>query len=165
MVKFQTPSYNTFWDMNYCLVEKLTDRQTDRKRRIRAHRAICTGGLNNEQTFSLQLSDSVYSWEYYGTSKVFTESLPENLKPAYRRCHVRQNTNGRADNVFTLRHIQLFYYSNQVLNLQCSWPNMFSELAWTNKPGIDPLIHWSTDPAMSGLTGSDVGSERARVRQ
>ncbi len=27
--------------------DRQTDRQTDRKRRIRAHRAICTGGLNN----------------------------------------------------------------------------------------------------------------------
>ncbi len=42
LTKFQIPNCNTFWDMNYFLVQS---RQTDRKRRIRTHRAICTGGL------------------------------------------------------------------------------------------------------------------------
>ncbi len=50
LLKFQAPSYNGFWDMNFYPVEswqtdRRTDRQTDRKRCIRAHRAICTGGL------------------------------------------------------------------------------------------------------------------------
>ena len=64
-----------------------------------------------------------------------------------------------AQNICTLWHIQLDYDSKQPLNLQCNWPSTLSELAWTNLP-IDPF----TDPAMSGLTGYDVGSERARVR-
>ncbi len=48
MVEFQIHSYNTFWDMNFYQVwqtDRLTDGQTGRKRCIRAHRAICTGGL------------------------------------------------------------------------------------------------------------------------
>ncbi len=28
VVKYQTPTYNTFWDMNYCLAWQ-TDRQTE----------------------------------------------------------------------------------------------------------------------------------------
>ncbi len=53
MVKFQIPNFNTFWDMNYFLLllvksrQQMTDRQTDRKLCIWAHRAICTGGLKN----------------------------------------------------------------------------------------------------------------------
>ncbi len=39
-----------------------------------------------KMTCSLQLSDSVYSWEYNTVGNVFTESLPGNLLPAYRRC-------------------------------------------------------------------------------
>ncbi len=46
--QFQTPTYNTFWDkfLKVWQTDGQTDRQTDRKRCIRAHRAICTGGLN-----------------------------------------------------------------------------------------------------------------------
>ncbi len=53
MVKFQIPNHNTFQDMNYYPMnyypvifgQVRTDRRTDRKRRTRAHRAKCTGGL------------------------------------------------------------------------------------------------------------------------
>ena len=44
---------------------------------------------SNKQTCSLQLSDSVYSWEYYRTGKVFTESLPENIMSVNRWCQTR----------------------------------------------------------------------------
>ena len=43
--------------------------------------------------------------------------------------------------------------SKQDLNLQWNWPNTFFELMRTT-----PSTHPPTDPAMSGLTGSDVGS-------
>ncbi len=54
MVKFQVPNSITFRDMNYYPVtdgrtDGQTDRQTDRKQCIRAHRAICTGGLKKMQ--------------------------------------------------------------------------------------------------------------------
>ena len=48
VVKFQIHSYNSIRDMNYYPVtDGQTDRQTDRKWCIWAHRAICTGGLKN----------------------------------------------------------------------------------------------------------------------
>ena len=58
VIKFQTPSYNGFWDMNFYPVESWqtdgrTDGQTDRKQCIRAHCAICTGGLNKGFTPAL----------------------------------------------------------------------------------------------------------------
>ncbi len=59
VVKFQVPIPNTSWDMNYFPLlfspefrsspdYRQTDRQTDRKRCIWAHRATCTGGLNKK---------------------------------------------------------------------------------------------------------------------
>ncbi len=50
VVKFQPPNYNTFGDMNYFLrlFYEFSRRQTtDRKWRIWAHCANCTGGLKN----------------------------------------------------------------------------------------------------------------------
>ncbi len=55
---FQTHTYS--WDMNYCPVWILVmwQRQTDRKWRIWAHRAICTSGLKNQKEEKSQISVS-----------------------------------------------------------------------------------------------------------
>ncbi len=50
-VQFQTPTYNTFWDMNFY-------GRTDRKRCIRAHRAIRTGA----PPYGNGLMTGDYSW-------------------------------------------------------------------------------------------------------
>ena len=66
MIKFQVPTSNTFWDMNYylrLLVQsgRQTDRQqTDRKQCIWAHRANCTGGLKNEIHFRVKFTLFIY---------------------------------------------------------------------------------------------------------
>ncbi len=44
VVKFQTPSYNTFQDMNFCLVWISVKLQIDRKWCIWAHRAYAQVG-------------------------------------------------------------------------------------------------------------------------
>ncbi len=60
-----------------------------------------------------------------------------------------------AQNFFTLGHIKLDHDTKKNLNLQWNGSNTFSEVARTN-----PASHLP----MTGLTGSDAGSERARVR-
>ena len=48
VAKFHVATCNTFQDMNFILVWiSFTDRQTDRKWRLWAHCATCTGGLKN----------------------------------------------------------------------------------------------------------------------
>ncbi len=94
VVKFQTASYNTFWDMNYCSVWILVkSRRTDRKRCIRAHHAICTGGLKNVRRRLLdhnyKMKDGGGGWSESGTpqyvckeggcQKIFLSSPPCTL--------------------------------------------------------------------------------------
>ena len=50
VVKFQSPSFNTFWDMNFFLVtDRQTGGRTDGKRCIGAHRAYAQVGLKKAE--------------------------------------------------------------------------------------------------------------------
>ncbi len=51
----------------YLICISTTDRQTDRRRCIRAHRATCTGGLNNEGNVQMWLRHTFFLEKYKWT--------------------------------------------------------------------------------------------------
>ncbi len=95
VVKFQFPNYNTFRDMNYFLQlfsmtfgpVRTTDRQTDRKRRIWAHRANSTGGLNKiKHVISLMQYNFVLDllWQNGRTARVL--DLTIKIRTSEQKC-------------------------------------------------------------------------------
>ena len=110
MVKFQVPNSITFRDMNYYPV---TDGQTDRKRWIWAHRAICTGGLKKPTTTKVWI---FFNWYIPGYQSIVsgTHWMIWNSK-SYPSWHIAWHIDGLVTGQVTFKSF-LMYFRSRIIN-------------------------------------------------